>query len=152
MKAFVIALTAIVVAAILVMVYGSQQPSGGADGAHGGVDRGFGWLVPDRPLSIDDLDAPCLDESGTQLVVAGSGTCGFDVPDPASLLLCSDAETPIEVTTDGEEYPAQTVSGADVTCGSQERIPIYDTATTVTIRCLAPSAVACRVSVLQPEG
>jgi hypothetical protein len=151
-KAFVIALTAIVVAVVLVIFYGGTRPDGDNDGAADGVDRAFGWLVPNTALGFDDLDAPCADDESQQLVVAGTTTCDFGVPDHSSLLLCVDPPTQIEVTTDGEEYPVQKVASADVTCGTEKTIPIYDPGTTVSIRCQAPSAVACRVVVLQPDG
>ena len=151
MKAFVIALTAIVVAVVLVIFYGAMRPDGDLDSAKKGVDRAFGRLVPDRPLAFEDLDAPCADDESQQLVVVGSSTCDFGVPDRSSLLLCIDPPTEIQVTTDGEEYPAQEVASADVTCGTEKTIPIYDAGTTVAIRCDAPSAVVCRVFVLQPD-
>lgn len=151
MKAFVIALTAIVVAVVLVIFYGGTRPDGDNDSAVDGVDRAFGWLAPDTALGFDDLDASCADAESQQLVVAGTTTCAFGVPDRSSLLLCVDPPTQIEVTTDGEEYPAQEVAAADVSCGTEKTIPIYDAGTTMTISCEAPSAVACRVFVLQPD-
>ena len=51
-KAFVIALTAIVVAVVLVIFYGAMRPDGDTDSAAKRVDRAFGWLVPDTALGV----------------------------------------------------------------------------------------------------
>lgn len=146
MKGFVIALTVLVVVVVLVLFYGARRPASGVDGAAGGVERMLGWLVVSPTLEFDDVaTASCADRTTGTLVVDGGATCAIKVPSPAGIVLCTDDPASLEVATDGREFPEQTVDQADVTCGTQKRIPFYDEETVLSLSCGAALGATCTV-------
>jgi hypothetical protein len=148
-KVFVVLLVVLVVAFVLVVFYGAVRPDATADESRGGVEGGFGGLAPMRVLSFDDVaDAECADPGIVGFGVPANGRCEVLLPDRSEIALC--AETPVAVTTDGDDYPEQRIDVGDLECDDPDPIPIYDAGTVLTIECLG--LAPCAVRVIPPEG
>ncbi|WP_194410455.1 hypothetical protein [Microbacterium cremeum] len=150
-KFFVVVLVALVVAAVLVIFYGAVRPPATPDDARGGVEGPLGWLDRSRTLTFADVaDAPCAIEELETLFVPAQTACDIELPEPARLVLCTDAPDAMIVRTKGSQYPAQDVDSADLSCTEPEPIPVYDDGTVLTLTCVAV-ADECVVRVLSPE-
>lgn len=150
-KVVVVILVAFVVAVGLVLFYGALRPNNGADDAQKGVGGSLGWLVPSRILTFDDVqDAACARPDTLSLVVAPGTRCTVPLPSPSEIYLCSDQPTSLSVRTKGDDYPEQRVDTDHLSCTTAQRIPIYDTATILTVRCLG--LTTCAVRIVEPPG
>ncbi|MFH8251398.1 hypothetical protein ACH3VR_13580 [Microbacterium sp. B2969] len=137
MKVMIVVLVAIAVAVVLVLFYGAVRPEGDAGAAQGGVEGGFGWLVPRPTLAFADVaDASCADPTVQGFVVPSNGACGIPLPAPSQIALCVEDPSTVAISTDGSEYPAQPVKASSLSCADPKPVAIYDTDTVLTIRCL----------------
>ncbi|KQZ07220.1 hypothetical protein B5M43_011985 [Microbacterium sp. MEC084] len=150
-KALVVVLVALVVAAGLVLFYGALKPPASPDDARGGVEGSLGWLDLSRPLSFEDVaDAPCARADLEALVVPAASACSAAVPDPARILLCTETPGDVIVRTRGADYPEQEVDAADLSCARPVAVPVYDDESTLMLVCTAVAG-ECVVRVLPPE-
>jgi hypothetical protein len=148
----IVVLVAIGVAAVLVLFYGAVRPDGDPDDAHDGVEGGLGWLVPRTTLDFDDVAAaPCAQEDIRGFAVAPGASCDMALPDLSRIALCVEGPaSAVVVSTKGDEYPRQSFEASDMPCTAPETVTIYDTGTTLTIRCIG--FAPCTVLVAAPAG
>ena len=145
-KVFVVVLVALVVAAVLVVFYGTTRSAPAPDIERTSVEDALGWLVPRPTLAVADLDPTCeVDQD--RLVIPAGGVCTTPVPTPSKIVLCSGQD--VQVTTKGSTYPTQTVDRADLRCAAPMPVPIYDEDTVLAPTC--PVTETCAVRVL-PEA
>jgi len=150
-KVAVIGLAVVVVAVVLVLVFGAVRPTGQTTDARPGLDSALGWLrstgsVPYGDLATGDVD--CADPSAEAFVVPGGGSCAVPVPDHGSLELCATSGQ-VTLLVDGERYPAQHFGPDGLACPDDVQIDLYDSAATLLIRCALGEA--CSVEVPEPR-
>lgn len=146
MKVMIVVLVAIAVAAVLVLFYGAVRPDSSAGEAQGGLDGGFGFLVPRANVEFADVaDVSCADQAIQGFDVPAAG-CEIPLPDPSQITLCVPALGTVDVVTKGDEYPDQVVKDSALSCDSPDPIPIYDVDTRLMLQCrvLAPCVVLVR--------
>jgi len=141
-KVMIVVLVAIAVAVVLVLFYGALRPQGDPDGARGGVDGGLGWLSPRPTIEFEDVAGEeCADADAPGFTVVGAA-CSIPLPDRTQIILCTPTADTVLISTDGRDYPAQSVKQADLSCADPRPIPIYDAETVLTLRCaFAPPCI-----------